>query len=78
MLAEQGFNFNTLGESNSDGHVAMRFFLVLIKLYLRERSIAAAIKLGSKFLAERELEHILLDNLYPTFEKIYIKACPAA
>ena len=37
MLAEQDFNFNTLGESNSDGHVAMRFCLVLIKLYLREK-----------------------------------------
>ena len=34
-----------------------------------KRSITAAIKLGSKFLAERELESILLDNLYPHFWK---------
>ena len=37
MLAEQGGNFNTLRESNFDEHVAMNFFLVLIKLYLGEK-----------------------------------------
>ena len=45
MLAEQGGNFNTLGESNIGGHVAMK------NSTYAKRSTTAATKLGSKFLA---------------------------
>ena len=48
MLAEQGGNFNTLGESNFGGHVAMKNFS---NSTYAKRSTTAATKLGSKFLA---------------------------
>lgn len=48
MLAEQGGNFNTLGESNIGGHVAMKSFS---NSTYAKRSTNAVTKLGSKFLA---------------------------